>query len=78
MGIDPSTMVSLVDQLETAGLAKRRSTRNSGSVQALRQCGHAFVEVRGTRVSTCEVSRRSSRRDDSTAWVAAARTKGET
>jgi DNA-binding MarR family transcriptional regulator len=24
MGIDPSTMVSLVDQLETAGLAKRR------------------------------------------------------
>src|ERR687891_2937737 len=24
MGIDPSTMVSLIDQLETAGLAKRR------------------------------------------------------
>jgi MarR family transcriptional regulator, lower aerobic nicotinate degradation pathway regulator len=24
MGIDPSTMVSLVDQLEAAGLAKRR------------------------------------------------------
>src|SRR5215218_11093629 len=25
MGIDPSTMVSLIDQLETAGLAKRRT-----------------------------------------------------
>ena len=24
MGIDPSTMVSLIDQLETAGLAERR------------------------------------------------------
>jgi DNA-binding MarR family transcriptional regulator len=24
MGVDPSTMVSLIDQLETAGLAKRR------------------------------------------------------
>jgi DNA-binding MarR family transcriptional regulator len=24
MGIDPSTMVSLIDELETAGLAKRR------------------------------------------------------
>ena len=24
MGVDPSTMVSLIDQLETAGIAKRR------------------------------------------------------
>jgi len=27
MGIDPSTMVSLIDQLETAGLAKRRTPK---------------------------------------------------
>ena len=36
MGIDPSTMVSLIDQLEAAGLAKRRprpTDRRAGEVE---------------------------------------------
>src|SRR3989440_12744377 len=53
MGIDPSTMVSLIDQLETAGLAKRRPhpTDRRAREVAITPKGRRLLE-RGRRMST--------------------------
>jgi DNA-binding MarR family transcriptional regulator len=52
MGIDPSTMVSLIDQLETAGLAERRPhpTDRRAREIAITPKGRRFLE-RGRRMS---------------------------
>src|ERR1700704_602581 len=52
MGIDPSTMVSLIDQLETAGLAKRRPhpTDRRAREIAITPKGRRLLE-RGRRMS---------------------------
>jgi DNA-binding MarR family transcriptional regulator len=44
MGIDPSTMVSLIDQLETAGLAKRRPRATD------RRAREVAISPKGSRV----------------------------
>jgi MarR family transcriptional regulator, lower aerobic nicotinate degradation pathway regulator len=44
MGIDPSTMVSLVDQLERAGLAKRRPHRQD------RRAREVLITPKGRRI----------------------------
>ena len=44
MGIDPSTMVSLIDQLEKAGLAKRRPRPTD------RRAREVAITVKGRRV----------------------------
>ena len=44
MGIDPSTMVSLIDQLEAAGLAKRRPHPND------RRAREVLIAPKGRRV----------------------------
>jgi len=49
MGIDPSTMVSLIDQLETAGLAKRRpraTDRRAREVAISPKGGRVLAEAR--------------------------------
>ena len=46
MGIDPSTMVSLIDQLETAGLAKRRPRPTD------RRAREVAITPKGRRVLT--------------------------
>src|SRR5204862_6896500 len=52
MGIDPSTMVSLIDQLETAGLAKRRPhpTDRRARAVSITPKGRRLLE-RGRRMS---------------------------
>jgi DNA-binding MarR family transcriptional regulator len=52
MGIDPSTMVSLIDQLEDAGLAKRRPrpTDRRAREVAITTKGHRMLE-RGRRLA---------------------------
>jgi DNA-binding MarR family transcriptional regulator len=52
MGVDPSTMVSLIDQLETAGLAKRRPhpTDRRARAVALTAKGRRVLE-RGRRMA---------------------------
>jgi DNA-binding MarR family transcriptional regulator len=52
MGVDPSTMVSLIDQLETAGLAKRRphATDRRARAVAVTAKGRRVLE-RGRRMA---------------------------
>ena len=52
MGVDPSTMVSLIDQLETAGLAKRRPRPTD------RRAREVVITPKGRRV--LEQARRSA------------------
>jgi DNA-binding MarR family transcriptional regulator len=53
MGIDPSTMVSLIDELESAGLAKRRAhpTDRRAREVAITPKGRRLLE-RGRRMAT--------------------------